>query len=297
MTILSCFQVIICCHLTFCCNNILGSSRLILSEIFLLVFKFFNLVAIFLKKDFLVGEKSKDNIEFSIIIPAYNEEDRIEKTLKELKEFLENFKKSTEVIFVDDGSRDKTREILSSFAKLNTKCLVSGFDKNQGKGASIKLGVQLASGKLIAFCDADASTPFSEFLKLQDSINSGFDIVIGSRRMPLEGEQRDVSAKFLRKFAGDLFSFIVRLIALKDIYDSQCGFKAFKSDAAKTLFSLQTAMKFSFDVEILMLAKKHKYRIKEVPVKWVQADGSKINLLKDSWQMLIDVISFRLKGL
>ncbi|MBT3394949.1 glycosyltransferase family 2 protein [archaeon] len=200
----------------------------------------------------------------SIIIPAYNEEKRIVSTLEKISEFFKD--QDCEIIVVDDGSSDGTRSVVKKFSsiKLNNK------RENKGKGYSVKEGVAMSSGDLILFSDADLSTPIEEFDKLKKYVDS-YSVVIGSRALA----ESEVQNNIFRKLLGRVGNLLIRSV-VKGIKDTQCGFKLYKSDVAKDLFSKQTIEGFGFDFEILFLAQKDKIKIKEVPVVWKNVEGSKV---------------------
>ena len=229
-------------------------------------------------------------MDISVIIPAYNEEKLIRNSISKIISIFENKKFDYEIIVVDDCSKDKTRDIVKSFHSRNVVLIKN--KKNLGKGYSIKKGVLSAKKNLILFSDADLSTPIRELNHLLKYIGS-YDIVIGSRRM--DGSLITIKQPFYRRIPGRIFPILVNLIVLKDIRDTQCGFKLFKRDVAKDLFKKQTIKGFCFDVEILKLAIDSGYRIKEVPVIWENYLDSKINPIIDPIKMFTDLIKIRLK--
>jgi dolichyl-phosphate beta-glucosyltransferase len=236
----------------------------------------------------------------SIIIPAYNEKENFEKNvLQQMKDLLNNFKFSWEVLIIDDGSTDGSVELLQKFCQKNI-----GFrlikNKHMGKAGTVATGVKEASGQYILFTDFDQATPISEFSKLLPYLKSSHDIVIGSREVA--GSKRE-KEPFYRHLMGRGFNFGVKLIAVRGFHDTQCGFKAFEANVAKDLFSklqvykpkeIISAFTGAFDVEILFIAKKMKLKIAEVPVHWKHVVTDRISPLKDSILMAIDVIKIRL---
>lgn len=237
--------------------------------------------------------KNKLFYDLSIIIPAYNEEKRIGKTLDEIAEYISKIDLKTEIIVVNDGSRDRTSEVVKKNFQKYSKTAVSLIDLeyNQGKGKAIKSGVLASRGKLVLFSDADGSTPIKELERLLKDTNTGSDVVIASRAKP--SEETKLETVWYRKYLGRCFNLAVNLLILPGFYDTQCGFKLFTAKAAQNLFFMQTINGFAFDLEILYLAKKLKYKISEVPVNWYNVPGSKVNLVSDSLKMLKDVFYIR----
>lgn len=227
----------------------------------------------------------------SIIIPSYNEEKIISRTLTKIIDFLDKKDINYEIIVADDGSKDKTREIVKKFnnARLTKK------RRNKGKGYSVKQGVMLAKGDYILFSDADLSTPIEELDKFMNIINKGYDIVIASRN--LKESIIPVKQPFFRRILGKTFPLLVNFIILPGFKDTQCGFKLFKKETAKKIFKKQTLNGFSFDVELLFIAKRYNYKIKEAPVTWSNALDSKVNPINDSMRMFLDILKIRLNNI
>ncbi|MBI4145214.1 glycosyltransferase family 2 protein [Candidatus Woesearchaeota archaeon] len=223
-----------------------------------------------------------------MVIPAYNEEVRIGATLQHVRTFLKEQTWTSEIIVVDDGSKDKTAEIVNAFPEVK---LVRQLP-NKGKGAAVRKGMLAASGALRLFSDADLSTPIEELPRFIEAAKQA-DIVIASREIP--EAVLAVPQSLPRRVLGRLFSFSVRAILWIPFIDTQCGFKLFTEKAAKTLFTLQRLDGFAFDVELLFLARKNGLRVKELPVTWTNVAGSKVRW-RDPFRMLGQVIKIRLNS-
>ena len=196
-----------------------------------------------------------------------------------------------EIIVVDDGSSDETIEVVSKFERVRPQVRSIRLPKNAGKGHAVRLGMLNAKGDRLLFADADGATPIIEAERLIAALDEGADIAIGSRAML----SKDTSVKtvWYSKLLGRSFNFVVNVMVLPGIADTQCGFKLFTKDAANFIFSRQTADRFSFDVEILYIAQRAGFKIKEVPVNWENIPGSKVNLVFDALKMFRDVFRFR----
>lgn len=244
-------------------------------------------------------------IYLSVVIPAYNEERNVEKTVKQIHQFLlaENY--PFEIMVVDDGSLDKTAAVVESLrASLPQVSLLR--NPHYGKGFTVRTGILAARGRFILFVDADGSTPIREvkrlFLWLTDH---PFDIAIASREG--QGAKRE-QEPYYRHLMGRVFNWVVQILALPGIKDSQCGFKLFKGKVAKEIFSrlslygeeapeIPFAYTGAFDVEVLFLARKLGYEIKEVPVSWTYNRTERVHPARDSWRMFKDVVKIRLNAI
>lgn len=241
-----------------------------------------------------------EKIFLSIVIPAYNEEHNFKKNvLSKITDYLKNFSNSYEVIIVDDGSTDNSPSLISKFCQTHINFRLI---KNQhmGKAGTVARGVEEATGEYILFTDFDQATPISEWEKLYPYLQKGNELVIGSRE--IAGSKRD-DEPWYRHLMGKGFNFGVNLIAVRGIHDTQCGFKAFRADIAKEIFSklqvykpkkISSAFTGAFDVELLFIARKSGYKIAEVPINWSHVETNRVSPFKDSLHMAFDVIKIRL---
>ena len=232
------------------------------------------------------------NMFLSVIIPAYNEEARIESTLSAIHEYFKSKEYDYEVIVVDDGSTDKTYLKLQQnelFEKDRFKIIKN--DGNKGKGYSIKRGILSSKGEYVLVSDADMSTPIREINKLFGYTKEGFDIVIGSRSV--KDSSVLIPQPWYREKMGKTFNLFVKLLLLKDFNDTQCGFKLFKGDVAREIARDLKINGFCYDVEALYSAKKKKYRIKEVGVTWNNSPQSKVNIFGSSVEMFVDLLRIK----
>ncbi len=226
-------------------------------------------------------------MDYSLIIPAYNEETRLRETLETTISYVKSNYSNFEILVVDDGSTDGTRDVVRSFDSV--KLIELG--TNQGKGAAVRKGILTAVGKIRIFTDADLSTPITEIPKAIDWINKGYDIFIGSRAL-----DRTLIRKhqpFYRELMGKTFNKFVQVLVLSGIKDTQCGFKAFTAPAAEAVFTKAVIDRFSFDVEALFIARRLNLKIAEVPIVWFNDERTKVNAIKDSFRMFIDILKIR----
>lgn len=229
-------------------------------------------------------------MDFSIIVPAYNEERIIRDTLRKVSTYFEE-RYSFEIIVVDDGSSDKTREFAEVYAKDNGSVKVIGDGANRGKGYAVRKGVEAASGKYILFTDADLSTPIEEVEKLKLWLENGYDMAIGIRGPHTDGVYKP--QPFIRRMAGNYCFHIINFIVPLSCSDSQCGFKCFSYKCAKDVFSKTIIDGFIFDVEVIYLAQVLGYKVREVSVSWINDTNSKVNLLTDPIKMILDLFKLR----
>lgn len=229
--------------------------------------------------------------DLSIVIPAYNEEFRIEVTVRDIVGYCRAGGRSFEVILVDDGSRDGTTAVGRLLSEQFPEVRLIRLAANHGKGYAVRTGVVNALGRTILFADADGATPISEIERLENALKSGADVAVGSRALRAEGVR--VHAKLHRHLIGRTFHFLVEWLADGGVKDTQCGFKLFRSAVAQDLFSRMRMNGFSFDVEVLVMARRRAYSVAEVPVNWTHQPGSKIRLTLDSIRMAADLLRIR----
>jgi len=227
--------------------------------------------------------------KISVIIPAYNEENRIYNSLKKIRDYLSRKNYSFEIIVVDDGSRDNTAQVAGRIR--DKRLRIIKYRKNQGKGYAVRTGMLAAKNNLALFCDADLSTPIEELGKFMKSIKD-YDIIVGSR--VVEGHKIVRKQPRFRVLLGGIFSKITRIVLPVNVQDTQCGFKLFKN--CKPIFKKQTLDGWAFDVEILFIARQKGTKILEIPVIWNDASGSKLNPFRDSLKMLLEIARIKINS-
>jgi glycosyltransferase involved in cell wall biosynthesis len=231
----------------------------------------------------------------SIVIPAYNESARIEATLDRVMTCIEEQGWDAEVLVVDDGSRDATAAIVQRWMDLFPRLHLVQNPGNRGKGYSVRNGLLQAAGDIVMFTDADLSAPMEEASRLMAAIDLGADVAIGSRW--LERTRQTIAQPLYRQIFGRCFNAITRGVMGLPFKDTQCGFKAFRRPAARVIFRLQRIERWGFDPEILFIARKLGYRIKEVPVTWGHDERSRMSYLKDGMKMLEEMAVIRYNSL
>lgn len=239
-------------------------------------------------------------IHLSVVMPAYNEQYRLSDTLGQVICYIDDQPWLSELIIIDDGSTDKTGEVARAFVAQHTNVHLIE-NAHRGKGYAVRTGMLAAQGQYVLFSDADLATPITETARLLDYLEQGYDIAIGSR----EGlGARRYDEPPLRHLMGRVFNMLVRSVAVGGFKDTQCGFKAFRREAAHDIFErlviygddtdpVRGASVTAFDVEVLYLAVRAGYRIKEVPVEWHYGERSKVNPLVDSTRMARDILRVR----
>ncbi len=226
----------------------------------------------------------------SVIVPAYNEANRLPLCLIDIDKHLSEQEYSYEIIVVNDGSKDATAEIIERFKPLINELKLINLPQNQGKGAAVRQGMLAARGNWRVFMDADNSTSIVEFNKMLPYLNEGYEIVIGSRAV--KGAKLNPPQSIIKQLAGKLGNLFIQFLLLRGIWDTQCGFKCFSEEAARRIFSLGKINRWGFDVEILTLAKMLGYKIKEMPIYWVNDRRSHVSL-KSYFQVLWEAIKVR----
>lgn len=228
---------------------------------------------------------------YSLIIPAYNESARLGATLENVLAYVHAQGWDAEVIVVNDGSRDNTAEIVKSFAAKDPILRLVENPGNRGKGYSVHNGMLNARGEIVLFSDADLSSPIEEAPKLFAALDQGADIAIGSRW--LRSETQTQRQPLHRQLFGRIFNLLLRLTLGLKFKDTQCGFKAFKQPAVRAIFPLQKIERWGFDPEILFLARKFGFKVKEIPVVWGHSGGTRINPLVDGARMFQEMLRVR----
>lgn len=232
-----------------------------------------------------------DRYTYSIIIPAYNESERISASLDKIVAYIAEQQWGAEVIVVNDGSRDNTAEIVRDYAKSHPMVKLIENPGNRGKGYTVRNGMMHAHGDILLFTDADLSSPIQEAQKLFAAIDKGADVTFGSRW--LQAELQTERQPFYRQVFGRIFNLLLRIILGLKYKDTQCGFKAFTRKAAHQIFSRQMIDRWGFDPEILFLAEKFGFKVAEVPVEWAHDNRSKINPVTDGAKMFVEMLRVR----
>lgn len=225
--------------------------------------------------------------QLSVVVPAYNEELRLETPLRDICSYCSNMYDGFEVIVVDDGSQDRTSELVRDLSASFPEIKLIRLAKNRGKGYAVRTGVVNANGDYILFTDADGATPIAEIARLEAALGQGASLAIGSR--VLNSSETHVDARFYRRLMGRTYHMLVSALTVRGIQDTQCGFKLLHAKVAHDLFSRMRMDGFSFDVEVLLMAQRQGYTIAEVPVNWMHQPGSRVNLLLDSLAMARDL--------
>ena len=230
----------------------------------------------------------------SVVIPCFNEEQRLPRTIEMVEAYLDAAHTPYELILVDDGSADGTRQVMDAAARRNPAVRVEALPRNRGKGRALAVGVEAARGDEILLTDADLSTPIEMLDRLQAALNNGAGVAIGSRA--LRASRVEVSQPFYRVVMGKSFNLIVQAVLLPGIWDTQCGFKLFRGDVAKRVFANLDTDGFGYDPEVLFRARKQGVKIAEVPVVWRNSAPTKVSPVRSSLDMLKHLIRLRLDG-
>lgn len=235
------------------------------------------------------GEEAAPRL--SVVIPAYNESGRMGRTIPALLTYLYGLDYAHELLIVDDGSTDGTPDMARQLLSGEPRARVLEEPRNRGKGHAVRVGMLAAEGQFVLFCDADLSTLPEELDKLWPWLDSGYEVVIGSRKMA--GANISRHQPLWRESLGKGFTWLTNVIATPGISDVTCGFKCFSHQAAQTLFSLSVIDDWSFDAEVLFIAQRLGYLIKEVPVSWHDEPGTKVRLWKDAVRSLLGLATIR----
>ena len=230
----------------------------------------------------------------SIVIPCFNEEQRLPRTIEQIERHLDTRNTPYELILVDDGSADGTRLIMDAAAERHGGVRVEALPHNRGKGRALAVGVQAANGDEVLITDADLSTPIEELDKLQAALGNGAGVAIGSRA--LRASRVEVSQPIYRVVMGKVFNLIVQAVLLPGIWDTQCGFKLFRADVAHSVFGSLVTDGFGFDPEVLYRARMQGVTIAEVPVVWRNSAPTTVSPVRSSIDMLKHVVRLRLRG-
>jgi len=228
-------------------------------------------------------------LKLVVVVPAYNEEPRLAKSLGRLREYLSTQSYSWQVLVVDDGSTDSTNSVADRYCDEDSRFQLISYEPNRGKGYAVRKGMIAGDGDWLLLCDADLAAPIEEVEKL---FAAGKSIAIGGR--PLRESSLEIRQPWWREFAGRMFNFAVQALSIRGIKDTQCGFKLFSRDAAKDIFPRCRFNGFSYDFEALMIGRRLGYEIAEVPIRWSHQEGSKVRLVRDGLKMLRDLVALRL---
>jgi len=227
----------------------------------------------------------------SLVIPAFNEELRLPATLERVRQYLDSTGEQYEVIVVDDGSLDGTVRVAGAAAAIWPQLRVIPLPRNLGKGAAVRAGMLASGGEVRAFSDADLSTPIEELPKLRERLDSACQVVIGSRATP--GAVIEAHQPRRREMMGRAYNRLLRVLALPGLHDTQCGFKVFTAEAAVRCFEPLRTLRYGFDAEVLLRARRLGYSVAEVPVRWAHREDSRVSPLRDSAHTLYELASLR----
>jgi dolichyl-phosphate beta-glucosyltransferase len=267
------------------------SSKLFTSGLVLMWNFLANKYWTFKDRIFYVPSRDKYDYDVSVIVPAYNEQRRISKTLGAINDYFSNTPLARQIIVVDDGSEDNTSDVVEKLKKDIRDLSIIKYHPNHGKGHAIKKGIEASHGKYILFIDADNSTPIEEFEKFYPLLKDS-QVVIGSRY--ISGSAIVVKQPNYRVFIGRLGNKLIQFFLLDGITDTQCGFKAFQHDAAKQIFGRMKVNRFGFDIEILSIARLLNFTVTEMPVSWYNSPGSRIRPIKDALRTFGELIYIKL---
>lgn len=241
--------------------------------------------------DFLRPLQGSGDIALSIVIPAYNEQKRIEACIRRIRDYMSGFRHGYEIIVVDDGSADATAEVVEGLKSEIPEIVMISYPDNMGKGHAVRQGMLASKGEFALLSDADLAAPIEELEKLAAAIDEGFDISIGSRALP-DSILTHHQPRY-RELGGRALNLIVRLLAVPGIMDTQCGFKLFNRKAVQAIFPYCFVSGFAFDVEVLHLARRQGLKIKETPIRWAHQSGSKVRPFSDGVKIAVDALKIR----
>ena len=235
--------------------------------------------------------------DLTVVLPIYNEALVLESSLDQLVAHLEGSRRTFEIVCVDDGSADDSRAILDRRATVEPRLRVFALASNRGKGAAVRHGVLQAAGRAVLFMDADLSTPLEELERFCDSLDAGYDVVIGNRRAP--GSEIEVRQPWLRQTLGRCFTLVTQRLLAPGVQDFTCGFKAFNAEAAQAIFQRSTLDGWAFDAELVVIADVLRLRLAQVPVRWRHEEDTKVRLaaaVLGSGRDLIRIAWLRVRG-
>ena len=230
-------------------------------------------------------------ITLSIILPAYNEQDRLPPYLTSITRYLSQRGDPYEIVVVDDGSRDETAERVRQFAVDAPVIRLIQLEHNSGKGAAVRAGMLAAQGTLRLMTDADGATPIQEIERLEHALSQDNDLAIGSRFLGSRDNRYRVQARWHRTVLGNAFNRMAQRLGLEGITDTQCGFKLFRKRVAEDLFSVARIDGYGFDLELLYVALRRNYRIAEIPINWTDQPGSKVHVIRDGLRMCRELLA------
>jgi dolichyl-phosphate beta-glucosyltransferase len=234
---------------------------------------------------------NSEPVALSLVVPAYNEEERLPPSLRLIRSFLDERRLPYEVLVVDDGSRDRTGRLVEEAQAGWSQLRLISFGSNRGKGSAVRAGMLAATGRRRLFSDSDLSTPLSEMAKLEWELEAGAGVAIASRALP--ESQVELHQPLHRELLGKAYNQVLRRLVLPGIKDSQCGFKLFTEEAATACFTQLETPGFGFDAEVLLRARLQGIRIAEVPVVWHNSAGTSVSSLRDGGRMLTDLVGLR----
>jgi dolichyl-phosphate beta-glucosyltransferase len=230
-------------------------------------------------------------VDLSVVVPCLNEESRLPVSLTAALAYLEATGREYELILVDDGSADRTPELIRAAERAHATVRGVVMAANRGKGRAVAEGVAVSRGRLVLVSDADFSTPIEELAKLEAALAGGTDVAIGSRAMP---GSREVDQPLHRRVMGKSFNLMVQATLLPGIWDTQCGFKLFRGEVARDLLGRLRTDGFAYDVEVLYSARRAGCVVSEIPVRWINSPTTRVRAVRHSREMLMDLLRIRL---